>query len=291
MRLEKKHDPGKNKKSAPAKGLLPFSIDSPEVLIGRVHECVTKKKPFALVRIGDGENFILAQNSIHTVDELIRMYNVVAGDGYSGIAIPNLTARDRLVDAVRKADVVGVLNQTDCYCWYPMTERIFKHYNLCPPDTCYAFINNQCVSMPLFYDLFRHAAILLIGRPMARLKGILEERYKFTNIIGVLNLKSYRDLDMVINSLPLLNFDLALISAGANAKIVAAAVKDCGRVAFDLGHAADRIISCDNKGMYVWGPRYALPENSRHADAGAFVRKPGGGPPGIRIIPRHGTGS
>ncbi|KJS00170.1 MAG: hypothetical protein VR68_07595 [Peptococcaceae bacterium BRH_c4a] len=252
--------------------LLPFSINSPGDLIDRVYECVTKKKPFALVRIGDGENFLLAQNSIHTAEELIRMYSIVAGEGYSGIAIPNLPARDRLVDAVRKADVVGVLSQTDCYCWYPLTVKIFRYYSFCPPDTCYAFINRQCVSMPVFYELFRHTAILLIGKPMARLRGILEDRYKFTNIRGVLNLRNYRDLDRVINSLPLLNFDLAFISAGANAKIVAAAVKDCGRVAFDLGHAADGIISCDEQGMYTWGPRYASQRTARQAGIG--VKKP-----------------
>lgn len=279
---------GRNRKPLPAKGLLPFSIDSPGELINLVSDRVTRKKPFALVRIGDGENFILAQNSIHTVDELIRMYNVVAGEGYSGIAIPNLAARDRLVDAVRKADVVGILNQTDCYCWYPMTEKNFRYYSLCPPDTCYAFINTQCAYMPVFYELFRHTAILLVGKPMARLREILERRYCFTNIVGVLNLKNYRDLERVINSLPHFKFDLALISAGANAKIVAAAVKDCGRVAFDLGHAADRVISCDEQGMYTWGPRYTIPGTVRQAHIG--VRQAADDLPGIKTAPAQPIG-
>lgn len=235
---------------------MQFNINSPGELLRLISVHLQKKKPFSLVRIGDGENFILAQDTIHPVQELINMYNVVADSHYSGIAIPNLEARDRLVQAIRKADVVGILNQTDCYCWYPLTEKVFNYYSLSPPNICHAFINRYCATSPVFYELFRQAGVLLIGRPMARLKEVLERRYQFSNIVEVLNLRDYRDLNRVLRSLPRYDFELALISAGANGKIVSEAVKDLGKVAFDLGHAADNIIANDGQGLYAWGVRY-----------------------------------
>jgi hypothetical protein len=232
-----------------------FNIKSATELLELIAQYYGKKKPFSLVRIGDGENFILAQEPIHTARELIEMYNVVAGYGYSGIAIPNLKARDRLLKAVRRASVVGFLHQRDCYCWYPLTEIIFNHYGIKPVRSCYAFINLELVTMPQFYSLFRQARILLVGKPMTELAGILFRRYRFSNIVGLLNLRDYRDLDQVLDLLPSYNFEAAFIAAGANAKIVASAVQDMGRMGLDLGHAVDRIITCDQQNRFAWdGP-------------------------------------
>lgn len=233
--------------------MINFDITDAQQLLHMIRLHVDQRNPFSLLRIGDGENFILAQEVIHPVQELIDMYNVVAGDAYSGIAIPNLKARDQLVEAIRKASIVGILNQTDCYSWYPLTEKIFKHYQIKPRLTCYAFINYYCASTPLFYNLFRETRILLIGKPMPRLKEILERRYHFTNIAGVINLRNYRDLDFALSQFPRFHFELALVSAGANAKMVVAAVMDMGRVGFDFGHAADNVIKMDEKGLFAWG--------------------------------------
>ncbi len=240
-----------------------FTIPDARELLYLVKEHLDQRRPFSLVRIGDGENFILAQESIHPVQDLIAMYNVVASDRYSGIAIPNLEARDRLLQAVRRATVLGLLHQTDCYCWYPLTEKILSHYRITPRLTCYAFINHYCANTPLFYELFRHTRILLIGRPMARLREVLERRYQFTGIMGVLDLRNYHDLDRVLAQLPRFNFELALISAGANAKMVAVAAMDLGRVGFDFGHAADNIIKMDEKGLFAWGSPVFKPPPGR----------------------------
>ena len=229
-----------------------FNINSAAELLEIIAQHYGLKKPFSLVRIGDGENFILAQEPIHTARELIAMYNVVADCRYSGIAIPNPEARDRLLGAVRRATVVGFLNQTDCYCWYPMTKKIFDHYGIKPSRSCYAFINLELVTLPHFYDLFRQARILLIGKPMTKLAEILIRRYRFSNIVGVLNLRDYRDLDRVLELMPGYNFEAAFVAAGANAKIVATAAMDMGRMGLDLGHAADSIISCDEQNRFAW---------------------------------------
>lgn len=229
-----------------------FNIESAAELLKIIAQHYGAKKPFALVRIGDGENFILAQEPIHTSRELIEMYNVVAGYGYSGIAIPNLKARDRLLNAVRRATVVGFLSQTDCYCWYPMTEKIFNHYGIKPSRSCYAFINLELVTLPHFYILFRQARILLVGKPMAKLARVLIRRYRFKNIVGLLNLRDYRDLDLVLDQMPRYNFEAAFIAAGANAKIVATAAMDMGRIGLDLGHAVDRIIAWDEQNRFAW---------------------------------------
>lgn len=233
--------------------MFTFSIHSAAELLEIIALHYQKRTPFALVRIGDGENFILAQEPIHTTRELVKMYNVVAGYGYSGVAIPNHKARDRLLRAVRQATVVGFLNQTECYCWYPLTEKIFNHYGITPAHSCYAFINLDLVTLPNFYSLFREARILLVGKPMARLAEVLIRRYHFKNIVGIINLRDYRDLDWVLRQLPGFNFEASFIAAGANAKIVAATVMEMGRIGLDLGHAADRIIDWDRQNRFAWG--------------------------------------
>ncbi|MCL4442210.1 MAG: GT-D fold domain-containing glycosyltransferase [Firmicutes bacterium] len=229
-----------------------FNINSAAELLEIIAQHCGLKKPFSLVRIGDGENFILAQEPIHTARELIEMYNVVADYSYSGIAIPNTEARDRLLGAVRRATVLGFLSQTECYCWYPMTEKIFDHYGIKPKKSCYAFINLELVTLPHFYDLFRRIRILLIGKPMTKLAEVLIRRYRFSNIVGLLNLRDYRDLDIVLEQMPRYNFEAAFIAAGANAKIVAAAAMDMGRMGLDLGHAVDRIIAWDEQNRFAW---------------------------------------
>ncbi|GBF33460.1 hypothetical protein DCCM_2561 [Desulfocucumis palustris] len=249
-----------------------FTINSAEDLLNIIHVHYHNKKPFSLVRIGDGENFILAQNTVHTVQELIGMYNVVAGNKYSGIAIPNIEARDRLLDAVRRATVVGFLNQRDNYCWYPMTEKIFNHYGLNPPGTCYAFINYHLVRIPKFYHIFRDAKILLVGKPMAGLAKILINRYGFTNITACLNLRHYWDLDIVLQQMSGIDYQVALIAAGANAVIVALAAMDAGKIGLDLGHAVDNIIIHDGKGEYAWGGTTLPTAPGRQTRLG--IRKP-----------------
>ena len=230
-----------------------FNINSAGELLDIIHEHYRAKQPFSLVRIGDGENFILAQESIHTTGELIDMYNVVADNRYSGIALPNLEARDRLLDAVRRATVVGFLHQTGCYCWYPMTEKIFDHYGINPARTCYAFINIQLVAIPLFYDIFRNARVLLVGKPMARLAAVLKNRYGFTNLAGFLNLRHYWDTDIVLQQMSNIDYQVALIAAGANAKIIAVAAMNTGKIGLDLGHAIDNILIHDGENQFAWG--------------------------------------
>jgi hypothetical protein len=230
-----------------------YNINSAEELLNTIHSHYRAKLPFSLVRIGDGENFILAQESIHTTRELINMYNVVADNRYSGIAIPNIEARDRLLKAVRQATVVGFLNQTDCYCWYPLTEKIFDYYGINPARTCYAFINLSLVTLPLFYDIFRQAKVLLVGKPMARLAGVLRKRYGFTNLAGFLNLRHYWDTDVVLQQMSKIDYQVAFIAAGANAKIIAAAAMQAGKIGLDLGHAVDNILTHDEENQYAWG--------------------------------------
>jgi hypothetical protein len=83
---------------------------SVEKVLTKLKEAADKQRPFSLVRIGDGENFILTQDSVWTMRQVFNQkWAVLANMGRKGITLPNLALRDQIVEAVKKADVVGIL--------------------------------------------------------------------------------------------------------------------------------------------------------------------------------------
>ena len=66
---------------------------------------VNEKRPYAFIRLGDGELLTLAQEKVLTIEEVAR-------DGpflpYAGVNVPDLQARDELASCIRVATLIGV---------------------------------------------------------------------------------------------------------------------------------------------------------------------------------------
>ena len=79
-------------------------------VLDRLQLALEKRRPFSLVRIGDGENLVLAQNSVFPMDFVLKeRWAIKANRGQKGLQLPNLPLRDAVRDAVTKADVGGIL--------------------------------------------------------------------------------------------------------------------------------------------------------------------------------------
>jgi hypothetical protein len=79
-------------------------------VLKKIKTALELKKPFSLVRIGDGENIVLAQENFLTRKEVLNSYWVKqseTGKG-KGVTLPCLKLRDRMVKAIHKASVVGI---------------------------------------------------------------------------------------------------------------------------------------------------------------------------------------
>lgn len=202
-------------------------------IISRVNYCLRNQLGFSLVRVGDAENQVMAQGTIIAEDEIAEIW-WAEDENWTGVTLPNYTARDRLLDAVQKADIVGVLHQDEVFIWKPLTEAVFSHYNIKPRQLCYAFINTYLPKSEQFISLLEHYRLLLIGKAASSLALLLQEKYGI-EVAGTIPISNYSELEWVIEESSQLDFDLALISAGSNAVILAVELAAQGKVAIDLG--------------------------------------------------------
>ncbi|MBS4030064.1 MAG: hypothetical protein KGZ63_01385 [Clostridiales bacterium] len=195
--------------------------------------------PYSLVRIGDGENVVLSQLLEEGPPELEW---VKQGDHhYCGIVIPNLQAASEMTDAIRNADVVGVLYQDECVVWRPITQRVFKEVQLQPKQIMYAFGNHALAETPAFHKLLTQAKVFLLGRKAEPLAKLLQAGGVY--IAGTALVDSYDDLPHIFSLFSTSDFDVCLASCGVNAVIISDKVKRLhGKIGIDFGSAADKLL-------------------------------------------------
>ena len=210
-------------------------------ILAEWRKAIDSKTPHASIRIGDGENVIMAQDRIYPVVYLKEKLHWTDDPKYCGVTLPNLQARDMLVDAVRKTDFIGI-QQADGEFIYPLWEKLVVHYgfNIRDEKNFGAFDNFHLSRDKVFYDTLRDDRILLIGRRAQACKYILEERYGFRKIVGAFNCQDWQELEMARSSMDMLDYDVALIAAGVPAKILCIHAKETGRVGVDFGSGEHR---------------------------------------------------
>lgn len=243
-------------------------------VLRQIHKALRQKKPFSLVRIGDGENIVLAQGKFLTNKELERTYWVRQGHrtGGKGVDLPNITLRDRMLKGIRQANIVGICRLHNDEVAAPtkfkrlLTNKIFDYYNVRPPKLCYVFCNRKMVSYRYFWKIIHQYRTLLISKwadPYA--KEIIGKYPSLPpQIVGTINFKHYDQIPSVLKKVGKYDFDLVLISAGVNAVILAPAIaKRYGKVAIDFGKTMMYTVR-PNSRIRPWSP----PSNSAPKNSG-----------------------
>ncbi|NLW59043.1 MAG: hypothetical protein GX073_01690 [Firmicutes bacterium] len=233
-------------------------------VLHRIHRALRQKKPFSLVRIGDGENIVLAQGTFLSNKELEQTYWVRdSRTGGKGVDLPNLTLRDRMLKGIKAADIVGICRQQNDEVSAPtkfkraLTNKIFDHYNLQPRALCYVFCNRKMVAYRYFWKIIHQYRTLLISKWAADYAKRITSKY--TNlpprIVGTINFEHYDQIPAVLKKAGQYEFDLALISAGVNAVILAPALaKRYKKVAIDFGKTMMYTVRPNNR-IRPWDPQ------------------------------------
>jgi hypothetical protein len=114
------------------------------------------------VRIGDGENLVLSQNTMMKIEDVLKEpWAIKANNGHKGVKLPNVPLRDSMIEAIKKANVVGVLPHNDTTINAPshlkreLTDKIFSYNKINPAYTCHACINRYFVQEPGFWKVLK----------------------------------------------------------------------------------------------------------------------------------------
>ena len=245
-------------------------------MLKRIENALANKKPFSLVRLGDLENLVLGQFKFFSRDKIIdfplhRKCNkrkfTSKGKLYvkyprKGIVLPSIQLREQVIEAIRKANVVGVcrynndeINAPDKYK-RELTNKIFDHYKIRPANLTYVFVSRKMVAYRQFWELVHRYRTLLISSFAKDFAELIKNKYAALkpNIVGSIDFTDYNQIPETLEKLKEYHFDLALISAGVNAVIMAPKIaRRFGKVALDFGRCMKFYILSDPR-INPWQP-------------------------------------
>ncbi|MBW4840283.1 MAG: hypothetical protein KZY74_12890 [Paenibacillaceae bacterium] len=221
-------------------------------LLKRIEDAVENQKPLSLVRIGDGENLIMSQNTIWPLSKVLQeRWAIKANRGEKGVTLPNLPLRNAVISSVKKATVVGILPEGDItinapdYLKRPLTDQIFDHYKIQPSKICHAGVNRELARMEEFWSLLSGRRILIITREAHKIKERLEKEPYKQNIVHALTFSQWQEYRNTMKWIIAHkhSFDIALISCGVSAVVLSEQIAALtGKVALDFGKATNIIL-------------------------------------------------
>lgn len=215
----------------------------------RIALALDERRPFSLIRFGDGESLTLAQGLVLTPAEVLaRGPFLPAG----GVPIPSPQVRDGLLQAIRRADLVGIpLSRSGDY--QPLFASALAAAGVVLPvgRLTHSLIN---------YELWKHGRLapLLAGRRVLVVGG---QGHRFAEFLAtqgvtvagvVAPFRGGADLGAALEACAQRRFDLALVSAGVSACLLCPELSArLGVVAVDFGAMADEAL---REGLWVPGP-------------------------------------
>lgn len=206
----------------------------------RIVAALDAKAPFSLIRLGDGELLTLAQETILPIEQIKE-------DGpflpYAGVEVPDLEIKEELVRAIRGANVVGI-PKLRVRNFLPLAFAVFKAENINYRELT---LTDSLVNYYIYHEGFlsrmtQGRRVLLVGNLAPHLAEVL--RAHGVNIVGEITpVNGVKDVPRVKEMIAGYDFDIALVSSGISAVIIAEWIaSSMGRVAIDFGHLADSIV-------------------------------------------------
>jgi hypothetical protein len=210
-----------------------------------IKHALDNDQPFSMVRIGDGENIVMAQKSVWNIKTVLREpWAKKANRGKKGIRLPNIKIRNQMIRSIKKANIVGILPPGDKRTYAPtrlkrpLTNKIFRLYKLRPRYTCDAVVNRFLAGRKEFWGVLRGRRVLIITQQADKLKqALLRDPYRM-DIAGTIAFSDYKQMNSVLKQVKAMKdkFDIALISCGVNSVILAPEIaRLTQKVAIDFG--------------------------------------------------------
>ncbi|RBW69964.1 GT-D fold domain-containing glycosyltransferase [Bacillus taeanensis] len=225
-------------------------------VMDHINTALEKKLPCAVVSVGATESFVMAQYRVLLEEEFMshpeaRIANqgIKSGFHHRGIRFPNIKARDELIDAVKKAHIIGYNIIVYDMNAGELTDKVFEAYNICPKYVFEANLRRVIMfsQQKKFEKMLSDKKILLISSIAEEAKDALNKKWKEKlnfNIVGTIPIYEYEDIPEVKQKIAAYDFDLCLLAAGTNAVILASHIAEkYGKVAVDIGSGMQSFIT------------------------------------------------
>ncbi|WP_458125819.1 GT-D fold domain-containing glycosyltransferase [Paenibacillus sp. Z3-2] len=222
-------------------------------VLNQLELALKEKRPFSLVRVGDGENIVMSQDVIWTTKQVLQeRWAIKANRGQKGVHLPNFELRDLIAASLQRASLVGVLPLGDLtisapeYLKRPLTDMLFAHFGISPALTCHACVNRELAQMPRFWEMLAGKRVLLVTRDIEKLRTALVQEPYHLNIAAALPFDSWDQMKETLQWIQTNQhtFDVALFSCGVNAVVLAERTAAlAGKVAIDFGKANNIILN------------------------------------------------
>lgn len=222
------------------------------------------KQPFSLVRVGDGENIVLAQQGVWPIRKVLRTKWAKRSrkTNKKGVKLPNIQLRNQMIVALRRASLIGIpywkereIKAKQKYL-RPLTEKAFRRYNIRPKRVCHTFINRHMPERKEFWNMLKGKRVLLISKWANRFKRYVKKNYPKHRIrIIPVRFSNYHQIQPIFRKVRPIKADIALVSTGVNALIlVDRLAREQGRVAIDFGKTPMLILQKDRR-VRPWKPK------------------------------------
>ncbi|TFE27863.1 GT-D fold domain-containing glycosyltransferase [Cohnella luojiensis] len=216
----------------------------PQGVYQELEDALAANRPYAFIRLGDGELLTLAQEKVLTFEEIRRAGPFLP---YAGITVPNLLARDEMISCIQVASLIGVPMSRHPH-FQPLLFAVLRAYGIDYRKLRFttSTMNYSLHELGLLMKLLQGRKILVIGDVAAKLRDVLmEQGMVVTGIVTPVN--GYDDVPRVVAEASGRDFDIALIAAGIPSIPIAvhlAGIK--GKVTFDFGHLANRMAGVEH---------------------------------------------
>ncbi len=193
--------------------------------------------PLSIVRLGDGELLTLAQDVVLKGEQVREKGHFLA---YAGVRLPDLSARDQLVHAIRKADIVGI-PKLRLPNFQPLAFSVFRAHAIDYRELrlTLSTINYSIYTEGYFRGMLTNRRVLVVGNSSPGLAEMLSMNgIHVTGAVAPVN--GIDDIPRVMAEVSARDFDIALVGAGVPAVIIVQRIaSELGKVAIDFGHLAD----------------------------------------------------
>ncbi|XID95711.1 GT-D fold domain-containing glycosyltransferase [Paenibacillaceae bacterium WGS1546] len=218
-------------------------LDSASVF-EELNTALREKKPYAFIRLGDGELLTMAQETVLSIDEIKRSGAFLP---YAGVTVPNLEARDELASCVQFASLVGVPMSRKPH-YQPLLFAVLRAHRIDYRKLRYtsSTMNYKLEEQGLLWKLLSGRKILIVGDAAPQLgRALTDKGYEVTGIVSPVD--GYGDVARVLAEATACEYDIALIAAGVSAIPIAVHLAGMGgKVTFDFGHLANKIAGLEH---------------------------------------------
>ncbi|HEX3047079.1 MAG TPA: GT-D fold domain-containing glycosyltransferase [Bacillota bacterium] len=212
------------------------SLSSANEVLAKIKRALLTRKSFSLIRLGNGEALTLAHGVLVPMEQMPDWLT------YAGVRLPDETARQELLNAIKTADIVGISTDRANWDCAPLLRKVFAHYNLRPRVLTDAAINWQLHRFDRLYHFLQGAPVALIGRVAPAAAPLLQK--KGVNIVSVVTLEGLADIpraeSQILSGPP---FRVALVAAGIPATILCPRLaRKTNCIAIDYGHVINDLL-------------------------------------------------